>query len=298
MLRKADVALFQAKQAGETYAIYQPLRDPYNPRRLALMFEFRKAIHQGELQLYCQPKAELQSRRIIGVEALVRWHHPKLGIISPDDFIPLIEQTGLIHPLTRFMLQAALRQYYDWHRQGIHIPLAVNLSMRNLMAPGLTAELGNLLLSWGADPGWLGLEVTESGLMTDPVTAIAALERLSKMGFRLFIDDFGTGYSSLGYLMKLPINVIKIDHAFTMNMLKDKGAAAIVKSTIDLAHNLGMDVVAEGTCSQETWDALSLLGCDEAQGHFISPPIPAKDFMNWLPASGYGYPGILPRQEG
>jgi diguanylate cyclase (GGDEF)-like protein/PAS domain S-box-containing protein len=290
LLRKADVALVQAKQSGQTHAYYQAGQDPYNPQRLTLIGEFRKAIQNGELQLYCQPKVDLRTRRVIGAESLVRWQHPHLGLISPNTFVPLIEQTAMIHLLTKFMLQASLHQCYDWHQQGIHIPLAVNLSVHNLMDPDLAANLDYLLLTWGADATWLGLEITESGLMTDPVTCIDALDRLSKRGFRLFVDDFGTGYSSLGYLMKLPVNVIKIDQAFTMHMVKDKGAAAIVKSTIELAHNLGMSVVAEGTASQDIWNELSLLGCDEAQGYFISPPMLANDFLSWLPSSGYRGP--------
>lgn len=291
LLRKADVALYQAKQSGQAYAIYQAAQDPYKPQRLTLMGEFRKAIHNGELQLYCQPKADIRTRRIIGAEALVRWQHGQLGLISPNIFVPLIEQTDMIHLLTKFMLQVSLQQCYEWHQQGVDIPLAVNLSVRNLMEPDLAANLDYLLQAWGANAQWLGLEITESSLMTDPATSIAALDRLSKMGFRLFIDDFGTGYSSLGYLIKLPINVIKIDSGFTMHMVKDKGAEAIVKSTIELAHNLGMNVVAEGTASQEIWNALLSLGCDEAQGHFLSPPMPARDFLGWLRTSGYAYSG-------
>lgn len=290
ILRKADVARYQAKQSGQTYAIYQVAQDPYKPQRLALMGEFRKAIQSGELQLYCQPKANIQTGQIVGAEALVRWQHPKFGLVAPDRFIPLIEPTDQIHLLTKFMLQAALSQCYAWHQQGCCIPLAVNLSPRNLIERDLADNLKYLLLTWGADPDWLGLEITESSLMNDSVTTIAELTRLSNMGFRLFVDDFGTGYSSLSYLMKLPVNVIKIDNAFTMHMIKDKGAAAIVKSTIELAHNLGMSVVAEGTADRQIWDALSELGCDEAQGHYISPPLPAHDFMPWLQASGHDFP--------
>lgn len=289
ILRKADVALYQAKQSGQTYAIYQVAQDPYKPQRLALMGEFRKAIQSGELQLYCQPKANIRTGQITGAEALVRWQHPKFGLVAPDRFIPLIEPTDQIHLLTKFMLQAALSQCYAWHQQGCCIPLAVNLSPRNLIEPDLADNLKYLLLTWGADADWLGLEITESSLVNDSVATIEELTRLSKMGFRLFIDDFGTGYSSLSYLMRLPVNVIKIDHAFTMRMIKDKGAAAIVKSTIELAHNLGMSVVAEGTADRQIWEALSALGCDEAQGYYISPPIPAQNFMPWLQASGFDF---------
>jgi EAL domain-containing protein (putative c-di-GMP-specific phosphodiesterase class I) len=188
------------------------------------------------------------------------------------------------------MLQSSVSQCRSWQAQGIGIPLAVNLSARNLLKPDLAANLQQMLTASGLAAEWLGLEITESSLMQDPVGCIEELQRLSKMGFRLFIDDFGTGYSSLSYLTRLPVNVIKIDHGFTMAMVRDKGAAAIVKSSIDLAHSLGMSVVAEGTASQEIWNALLELGCDEGQGHFISPPIPAGDFMNWLSTSKYTLP--------
>jgi diguanylate cyclase (GGDEF)-like protein/PAS domain S-box-containing protein len=285
LLRKADVALYQAKQSGQDVASYQASQDPYKPQRLALIGEFRTAIHNGELRLYCQPKASLRTGEIVGAEALVRWLHPKLGLIAPDQFVPLIESTDLIHVLTRFMLQSAVGQCVSWRRQGLSIPLAVNLSTHNLLAPDLADNLRGLLLASDAEAEWIELEITESSLMQNPATCIEALDRLSKMGLRLFVDDFGTGYSSLSYLTKLPVDVLKIDHGFTMEMTRDKRAATIVKSTIDLAHNLGMSVVAEGTADQEIWNALSELDCDEAQGHFISPPIPADDFMNWLSTS-------------
>jgi diguanylate cyclase (GGDEF)-like protein len=287
LLRKADVALYQAKQSGQRYTIYHAAQDPYQPERLEMIGRFRRAIHEGQLQLYCQPKLNLQTKQVVGAEALVRWRHPELGLVAPNQFMPLIESTDLIHFLTQFMLEAAISQYYSWQQHGIHIPLAVNLSPRNLMEPDLVANLQYLLATWGAKPDWLGVEITEGTLLKDPVAAIAELHRLRRMGVRVFIDDFGTGYSSLSYLMRLPVDVIKIDHSFTMNMINDKGAVAIVKSTIELAHNLGMSVVAEGAESQEICDVLHALGCDEAQGYFISPPIPAESFMDWLSASGY-----------
>jgi diguanylate cyclase (GGDEF)-like protein/PAS domain S-box-containing protein len=286
LLRKADVAVYQAQQSGQSFTIYQPALDPYKPERLALLGQFRTAIGAGQIELYCQPKVNMQTGAIVGAEALVRWQHPELGMILPDRFVPLIESTDLIHLLTRHMLQMAVQQCYLWEKEGVHLPLAVNLSARNLLERDLTSNLESLLLSWGGVPDWLGLEITESSIMADPATAVAELDRLSKMGFQLYLDDFGTGYSSLNYLTKLPIDVIKIDHGFTMNMLKDSGAAAIVKSTIELAHNLGMTVVAEGTASKEIWDVLVDLGCDEAQGHYLSPPLPAHDLMLWIQSTG------------
>jgi EAL domain-containing protein (putative c-di-GMP-specific phosphodiesterase class I) len=171
------------------------------------------------------------------------------------------------------------------------VPLAVNLSTRNLLSRELVPNLENLLHTWGGTPDWLGLEITESSLINDPNASIAELNTLSRMGFRLFIDDFGTGYSSLSYLMRMPVNVIKVDHGFTMHMVRDKGAAAIVKSTIELAHNLGMTVVAEGTADKAIWDALLELGCDEAQGFYVSEPLPAAQFVSWARATGYALQG-------
>ena len=287
LMRKAHVAVFRARQIGTDVLVYDPGDDPYHPDRLALMGEFRKAIHDGQIELYCQPKVEFRSNEVTGVEALVRWRHPRLGIVQPALFVPLIEDTELIHVLTRHMLQAAVRQYFAWAREGLRIPLAVNVSPRNLLSPDLVPGLEALLHTWGGSADWLGLEITESSLITDPEASIAELATLSGKGFRLFIDDFGTGYSSLGYLTRMPVDVIKIDHGFTMRMLEDRRAAAIVKSTIELAHNLGMTVVAEGTSSREIWDALAGYGCDEAQGYYVAEPFPAAGLGAWLKETGH-----------
>jgi EAL domain-containing protein (putative c-di-GMP-specific phosphodiesterase class I) len=194
----------------------------------------------------------------------------------------LIESTELIQPLTQWMLQEAIQQCYEWRHQGLMISLAVNLSMRNLLDADLPETIEGLMQIWGAGAHWMGLEITESSIMADPLASLRVLNELHQMGFKLFVDDFGTGYSSLSYLMKLPVDVIKIDHSFTMNMIEDPHAAAIVKSTIEIAHNMGMEVIAEGTASKEIWDALALLGCDEAQGEYVGMPMPAKDFPVWL----------------
>jgi diguanylate cyclase (GGDEF)-like protein/PAS domain S-box-containing protein len=287
LLRHADIALFQARKVGRDYAIYDAVHDPYDPQRLAMLNEFHKAIKEGQLQLYCQPKASFQTGPITAAEALVRWWHPVHGLILPDRFIPLIEPTELIQPLTQWMLNAAIHQCYQWRQQGRKISLAVNLSVRNLLDPDLPDTIDGLLKIWGAAPHWMGFEVTESSIMADPLASLRVLNELHQMGFKLFVDDFGTGYSSLSYLMKLPVDVIKIDHSFTMNMIEDRHAAAIVKSTIEIAHNLGMEVVAEGTASKEIWEALALLGCDQAQGDYVSVPMPAKEFSTWLDHSSW-----------
>jgi diguanylate cyclase (GGDEF)-like protein len=287
LMRKANVAVFRARQIGTDVLVYAAEDDPYKPDRLALLGEFRKAIQDGQIELYCQPKVEMRTNEVIGAEALVRWRHPRLGMISPALFVPLVEDTELIHVLTRHVLQASVRQCFNWQREGMYVPLAVNVSPRNLLSHDLVPSLETLLHTWGGTPDWLGLEITESSLITDPDASIAKLATLSRMGFRLFVDDFGTGYSSLGYLTRMPVDVIKVDHGFTMRMLEDRRAAAIVKSTIELAHNLGMSVVAEGTSCKEIWDALTGYGCDEAQGYYVAEPFPAVELGAWLKATGH-----------
>jgi diguanylate cyclase (GGDEF)-like protein/PAS domain S-box-containing protein len=287
LIRHADIALYQARKVGRDYTIYDAAHDPYNPQRLAMLGEFRKAIKEGQLQLYCQPKANMRAGPITGAEALVRWLHPVHGLILPDQFIPLIESTELIQPLTQWMLTAAIHQCYEWRQKGLMISLAVNLSMRNLLDADLPETIDGLLQVWGAGAHWMGLEITESSIMADPTASLRVLNQLHQMGFKLFVDDFGTGYSSLSYLMKLPVDVIKIDHSFTMNMIEDPHAAAIVKSTIEIAHNMGMEVIAEGTANKEIWEALARLGCDEAQGEYVSMPMPAEDLSAWLDRSSW-----------
>ncbi|MDB5754111.1 MAG: hypothetical protein JWR56_539 [Massilia sp.] len=285
LVRHADIALNQARTTGAEYAMYDAALDPYKPQRLALLGEFRQAIRDDQLALYCQPKADLRTGRITSVEALVRWQHPEYGLILPDQFISIIEPTELIQLLTHRMLECSLRQAHEWRKENLFLPLAVNLSTRNLLNPALPDLIGGLMEAWGADASWVGLELTESSIMNDPAKSLRVLNRLHSMGLELFVDDFGTGYSSLSYLMKLPVAVIKIDQSFIMNMMNDADATAIVKTIIELGHNMGMRVIAEGTESKEIWDALKRLNCDEAQGHYISPPLPAHAFRAWLERS-------------
>ena len=288
LLQRADIAMYMAKQSHDGYTVYSSERDETSPRRLALMGELRHAIDDNQLFPLYQPKINLQSGRAVGVETLVRWRHPNLGVIPPDQFIPLAEQTGLIKPLTIWVLTAALRQCRLWLEAGLEFSVAVNLSVRNLLDPQLPTQVGELLKICGVAPKFLELEITESIIMADPAHAMEVLAELRKMGIGLSIDDFGTGYSSLGYLKKLAVDEIKIDKSFVKEMAHNEDDTAIVRSTIDLAHNLGLKVVAEGVESQETLDRLAALGCDEAQGYHISRPIPAPELTRWMNESPWG----------
>ena len=221
-------------------------------------------------------------RTVCGTEALVRWIHPQHGMMPPDEFIPLAEHTGLIKPLTDWVLAAALRQSSAWREAGLTLPVAVNLSARNLREAGLLNKMKQLFLAWGASAEWLELEITESAIMDDPDGALKVLTNLNNLGIALFIDDFGTGYSSLGYLQRLPVDAVKIDKSFVKDMLANADSAAIVRATITLAHDLGAKIVAEGVENQEMWDHLVELGCDVAQGYFIAKPMPADQFEEWL----------------
>lgn len=282
LTRCAEVALYRAQQAGSGYALYSAERDPYNARRLQLMGELRKAIDEHQLVLYCQPKLDLRTREIVAMETLVRWQHPSYGLICPEQFLPFVESTGLIGPLTRWILDAAVMQCHAWQQCEMRVPVAVNLSARNLSDPQLIDYIRDTLVTWGAEASWLELEITESAVMADPHVGLEALNRLSSMGLRLFIDDFGTGYSSLAYLQKLPVSAIKIDKSFVLPMLEDVAAAQIVRSTLDLGHNLGMKVIAEGVEDERTCERLGALGCDEVQGYYLSRPMPASDFIGWV----------------
>src|SRR3954467_6992586 len=262
--------------------------DRYSPRRLALARALRQAIADEEILLYFQPKADLATGRIVGVEALARWRHPELGLVGPTEFVPIAEQTGLIGPLTSHVLDSALRQVREWRLQGLELSVAVNLSARSFLDAQLAAEIPLLLERWDVDAGLLELEITESMLMIDPGRAKATLDRLSAIGLTLSVDDFGTGYSSLASLKRLPVDGIKIDKSFVMDMAHDPSDAAIVRSTIDLAHNLGLWVVAEGVENQESWRRLREQGCDLAQGFHVSRPLPGGELGRLIVAHAAG----------
>jgi diguanylate cyclase len=282
LLQCADVAMYKAKEEHTAFTFYDKASNQYDTARLTLVGELRRALEQRELTLYYQPQAMLADGAVRSVEALLRWNHPGRGLVSPDDFIPLAQQTGLMKPLTLYVVEEALRQSRAWQEDGLRLSIAVNLSNRNLLDVDFPTQVQDLLEQWKVEPALLALEITESTMLVDPARTKAVLERLSAMGIRLSIDDFGTGYSSLSYLKRVPFDEIKVDRSFVMNMDKDEDDAAIVRSTIDLGRNLGLEVVAEGVESKETWDRLNELGCTAAQGYYLTRPVPASELRTWL----------------
>jgi EAL domain-containing protein (putative c-di-GMP-specific phosphodiesterase class I) len=270
-----------ARTARGGYAVYTGGQEELYARRLALMGDLRHAIEHNQLQLYCQPKVDIASRRVCGAEALVRWEHPIHGMVSTSEFIPLAEQAGLITPLTEWMLESAFSQGYAWHEAGLDWPLAVNISAHDLRESDLVERIRGLFSTWGIPPELIQLELTESALMADPAGALEILTDLKQLDVQLYIDDFGTGYSSLSYLQKMPVDYIKIDQSFVMPMTVSHDSAMIVRSTIDMGHNLNMKIVAEGVESEAHWNSLAALGCDLAQGFHISRPMPALQFSSW-----------------
>ncbi len=280
--RRADVAMYVAKRAGSGAAIYNPAQDQYSAERLALVGELRQAITAGALRLHYQPKVDVQTGRLLGAEALVRWQHPQRGLVPPDQFIALAEQTGLIRPLTHWVLDAALRQCAAWRRAGREVPIAVNLSMRNLLDTQLPTLVAELLARHQVPPALLKLEITESAVMADPQRVIEIIRQLRALGVEFAVDDFGTGYSSLSYLKQLAIQQVKIDRSFVKGLAHDANDRAIVRATIELGHQLGLDVVAEGVEDRETLELLRALACDGAQGYYLSRPMPAAAFEAWL----------------
>ncbi|MGH2682868.1 MAG: putative bifunctional diguanylate cyclase/phosphodiesterase [Actinomycetota bacterium] len=277
LLQRADVAMYAAKESLAGYETYREDHNRYSPSRLALAGELRRAIEERALILHYQPKAELGSGRIRGVEALVRWHHPTRGLLTAEEFVPLAESTGLIKGLTLLVLEAGLRQLRTWRRSGMEITVAVNISAANLHDPRFPREVKQLLRRWKVDPSWLELEITESSIMKDSARALEVLAELSAMGVRLSIDDFGTGYSSLAYLQQLPVQEIKIDKSFVLGLVADPSAAMIVRSVIDLGRNLGLSVVAEGVETEAIWRQLNDLGADLAQGFYLGKPAPSDE---------------------
>ena len=284
LVQKAEIALYQAKDAARDFAVYSAAADTGSVEHLDLANDLRYAIEDDQLELYYQPQLDLRNGIITGVEALTRWTHPKYGFVPPDKFIDIAEQTGLIKQLTEWVLKTAIKHCAHWHRTGRQIQVSINLSARNLHDESLVQQVAGLLDHWRVPPHHVALEITETAMMADPAHAKTLLRRLDALGVRISIDDFGTGYSSLGYLKQLPVDEIKIDRSFVLNMTTDENDASIVRATIGLAHDLGLEVVAEGIEDETTQNCLRALGCDVAQGYHIGRPMPQSDLMQLLRA--------------
>jgi diguanylate cyclase (GGDEF)-like protein len=285
LLRHADVALDKAKTSRRDWVVYQHDFDEHSLERLAILGELRRGIDRGELLLHFQPQIELATGTLRGVEALVRWRHPERGLLAPQEFIALAEHTGLIRPLTLWVVQAALNQADDWRAAGLDLPVAVNLSVRSITQE-LPADLSRILHRREREAS-LELEITETVGMEDADEALAVLGELTRLGIRLSVDDYGTGFSSLAYLKRLPVSALKIDRSFVTEMDHDESDHAIVRSTIDLARHLGMEVVAEGVETEQAFEELRQLGCHLAQGFLISPPLPSHALEKWLAEGGF-----------
>jgi len=285
LIRRADVAMRKAKALNQHCELYNDSLDNYSVRRLTLVGELRQAIDAGELMVYYQPQINTRSGQLEGVEALARWNHAEQGFISPDEFIPLAERTGLIGSLTHRIMQEALNQCAAWVQQGLNIKISINISAHSLIDHSLPSKVSELLKAAQLAPEKLVLEVTESVFMLDPESSLVVLDELKSLGISLSIDDYGTGYSSLSYLRKMPVHELKIDQGFIFDMLKNENDAMIVSSTVALAHSLGLSVVAEGVETKEAWIHLQELGCDTIQGYFVSAPLPAEKFIEWIDES-------------
>ncbi len=282
LMQRASIAVYMAGRSYNGYALYSPGFDDHSPRRLTLMGELRQAIEKGQFELYHQPKVDIASGRVIGSEALVRWHHSRHGFIPPDEFITLAERSRMIRPLTQWVLEQAFSDCSALRNAGFAWKVSVNLSTRDLHDPEFPDLVAGLLARAGIQPGWVILEITESSIMVDPARVLSVVERLHDMGFQLSIDDYGTGYSSLSYLKKLPVSELKIDKSFVMDMLSSENDAIIVRATVDLAHNLGLKVTAEGVETDEVLGVLRGYGCDIGQGYLFSKPKPLMAILDWL----------------
>jgi diguanylate cyclase (GGDEF)-like protein len=282
LLRHAEVAMCWAKGSRGIVSVYRTSDDPFQPKRLALISGLRAGLRANELVLHFQPKIDLSTGKTVGAEALVRWNHPQQGFLAPALFISLAEQTGQIQALSDWLLREAISQYASWQREGINLSLAMNLSPRNLQSEQLADRVEALLDERGIKRPNLTFEITESAILQDPIRARTNLDRLARLGIEVAVDDFGTGYSSLSNLKLLPVHELKIDKSFVIEMAHDTNDAAIVRSTIDLAHNLGLKVTAEGVETEAVCDRLVGLGCDMAQGFFLARPMPASNLRHWI----------------
>lgn len=289
LIQRADVAMYIAKQDNSGIVIYSKELDGHSPHRLTLGGELREAINNDDLVLYYQPKIFCKSNMHHAAEVLVRWQHPRHGFMLPDQFIPLAERVGLISDLTVWVLKHSLRQCREWYKAGITIEISVNVSSLCLLDPEFPDVLTGMLASYELPAKSLMIEITETSIMVNPERSYQILNRIADMGVGLSIDDFGTGYSSLAYLKKLPATELKIDKSFVIDMLGNDSDMAIVNATIQLGHNLGLTVVAEGVENSATFDKLKAMGCDILQGYFISKPVAAAEFFAWVEKKVQGF---------
>ena len=290
LLQRADVAMYVAKDSQASVMVYSDELNVNTPDRLALLGDLRNAVARAEFVLHFQPKASMATRKVMGAEALIRWEHPSLGLLYPDAFIPEAERTGLIEPMTAWVLEEALAQCSRWRTERKptdgELSVAVNLSARSLLDASLPEKVRHALTRWDVPAHLLDLEITETIIMTDPTRARRVLTELADMGVTLSIDDFGTGYSSLAYLRDLPVHQLKIDRTFVQDMVTAADDAVIVRAVVNLANNLGLQTIAEGVEDLDTWNRLSELGCDSAQGYFLARPMPGDLFGAWLTEYG------------
>ena len=287
LVRRSDSAMYAAKRNQSGCILYDSSLDAEDAERLTLHMDLRQAIGR-ELVLHYQPKIDFSTRQVSGVEALVRWQHPRMGLIFPDAFIPIAEKAGLMKPFTLAVIELALKQSSLWTQAGLDLTIAINISAINLQDPQFPADMAEMLNKHHVMPANIELEVTETAIMSEPLKAIENIKKLSGMGLQIAIDDFGTGYSSMAYLRKLLVAKIKIDKSFVMDMHSNKNDEIIVRSTVDLGHNLGLTVVAEGVETQGAWDKLKELGCDSAQGYFMGRPVAAAELEVWIKQSPWG----------
>ena len=289
LLRHAETAMHLAKATTSGYFAYVPESDEQRLRQLTLLAELRHAIEEKEMVLYYQPKISFGTGRMTGMEALIRWKHPRLGFMQPDEFMPLLEQTGLVRPLTYWSLQTAIEQCARLNDRGFNLRMAINISPRMIPDLQLPEQVMSILQACRVPAGQITLELIESAIMAYPERTLDNITRLDATGVLLSVDDFGTGYSSLSHLQKLPVDELKIDKSFVQDMDRNANDATIVRSMIELAHNLGMEVTAEGVETQRIWDMLKSLGCDLSQGYFMAEPMPADELLRWAMDSKRGF---------
>ncbi len=295
LIQQAEVAMYLSRETHDGYQVYSFDQDRHSPFRIGLMGEMRSAIDRGEMFLAYQPKVRLQTKTVVGVEGLIRWRHREHGILSPNQFIPVSERTGLVRHIAQWSLSTALRQCRAWYQADLKVPVAVNFSARNLFDKSLIVYIHDLIARAGIPPSLLEIEITESHMIENLPRSLNFLKELKQSGVRLCLDDFGTGYAQMGYMKELPVDDVKIDRSFIIAMKENAKDRIIVRSIIDLAHALGHQVIAEGVEDPVILERLTEMGCDVAQGHYICAPLPLEEVNPWLMTSPWKLEGVTTR---